>query len=63
MERKEGTKAKAEMTFTGKSGTVISAGNVFLTEDGCEYIRTSPVKISMSDNRQGSTTASEAEEK
>lgn len=63
LERKEGTKAKAEMTFTGKSGTVISAGNVFLTEDGCEYILDSTVTIGVSGSGKGSITASEVGEK
>lgn len=35
--RKAGTKATADMTFTGTDGTIIPAGKVFLTTDGLQF--------------------------
>lgn len=35
--RKAGAKARAELSITGKAGTKIPAGTVFLTADGLEY--------------------------
>lgn len=35
--RKEGTKARAEITLTGTSGTMVPRGTAFLSEDGLEF--------------------------
>ncbi|MEA5085109.1 MAG: baseplate J/gp47 family protein [Lachnospiraceae bacterium] len=43
--RKEGTKARVLMQFTGTEGTAISAGNVVLDGDGYEYIVESTITV------------------
>ncbi|MBE6831070.1 MAG: baseplate J/gp47 family protein [Ruminococcaceae bacterium] len=43
--RKPGTKAHAELTFTGIDGTVIPAGTIFLTLDGFEFETAGAVTI------------------
>lgn len=44
--RKPGTYAEADITFTGKSGTVIPAETAFLTAGGREYRLLEPVTLS-----------------
>ena len=62
IERKKGTKAQATMKFTGKIGTVIEKNNIFLTEDGYEYILTESVNIGDNGTCEGKVTAAEAGE-
>lgn len=62
LKRKKGTKAKANMTFTGKASAVINAGNVFLTDDGYEYILENNVTIASNGKGEGVVVAMEAGE-
>lgn len=62
LERKSGTKAVAQITFTGENGTVIRAGSVFLAEDGYEYILDETVVIGESKSAKGNITAAETGE-
>ena len=43
--RREGTKARGSVTFTGTAGTVISAGTAFLTATGLEFTLLAGVTI------------------
>ena len=43
--RREGTKARCSVTLTGKAGTVVNAGTVFLTAEGLEFVLLSAVTI------------------
>ena len=43
--RKEGTRAFAVIRFTGRNGTIIPAGTVFLTPEGLEYTLVSSVTL------------------
>ncbi|MBC5736069.1 baseplate J/gp47 family protein [Lawsonibacter faecis] len=45
MTRKAGTRARAEITLTGRAGTALAAGTVFLTAGGLEFELTEAVAI------------------
>ncbi|MBS4960826.1 MAG: baseplate J/gp47 family protein [Clostridiales bacterium] len=61
--RKKGTKATAKMEFTGKAGTEIPAGSVFLTEDGLEYLLEKTVVLGETGSGEGKVTAAEEGER
>ncbi len=57
IERKPGGKAKGTITFTGKSGTTIPAGKIFLTEEGLRYQLTAAVTIGETGTASGTLEA------
>lgn len=58
LERKEGTRAQAEIRFTGRDGTVVPAGTVFLTPEGLRYTLDRAVVL---DGGQGTGTVTAAD--
>lgn len=58
--RREGTKARCSIVLTGKAGTVIPAGAVFLTASGLQFILVEPVSIPLSGSALGTLEAAEA---
>ena len=59
IKRKQGTKATADVLFTGKAGTIINAGSIFITSDGYEYILDEAVTIGEDGTGAGTVTAAE----
>lgn len=57
LERREGTKARCAVTFTGRAGTVIPAGTVFLTAAGLRFILLEPVAIPENGRASGTLEA------
>lgn len=57
--RKQGTKAKAVIHLTGRAQMTISAGTVFLTEDGLEFALDEDVTIGANGQGEGTVTAAE----
>lgn len=51
--RREGTKARCGIVLTGKAGTVVPAGTVFLTASGLRFVLLEPVAIPQSGARRG----------
>lgn len=62
IKRKQGTKATAKVVFTGKNGTIVNAGSIFVTEDGYEYILDTAVTIGEEGTAEGSVTAAKSGE-
>ena len=62
IKRKQGTKATAKVVFTGKNGTIVNAGSIFVTEDGYEYILDASVTIGEEGTAEGSVTAAKSGE-
>lgn len=60
--RKPGVKAAGTMTFTGRNGTVIPAGKVFLTLDGLGFTLDKQVIIPQEGTAQGTITAQDVGE-
>lgn len=57
--RREGTKARCSVTLTGKAGTVVNAGTVFLTAEGLEFVLLSAVTIGAAGTAVGELEAAE----
>ena len=57
--RREGTKARCSVTLTGKAGTVVNAGTVFLTAEGLEFVLLSAVTIGAAGTALGELEAAE----
>lgn len=60
--RKPGVKAAGTITFTGRNGTVIPAGKVFLTLDGLGFTLDKQVIIPQEGTAQGTITAQDVGE-
>lgn len=58
--RREGTKARCGVTLTGKAGTVLPAGTVFLTATGLQFILLYSVTIGSAGTAVGELEAAEA---
>lgn len=58
--RREGTRARCSVTFTGTAGTVINAGTAFLTSTGLEFDLVSTVTIGSGGTAVGELEAEEA---
>ncbi len=59
LERREGTKTRCAVTLTGKPGTTLSAGTVFLTATGLQFILQSSVTIGAAGTAVGELEAAE----
>lgn len=57
--RKPGAKASGEITLTGRAGTVVPAGKVFLTTDGLGFTLDREIVIPESGSASGTVTAQE----
>lgn len=57
--RREGTKARCGVTLTGKAGTVVPAGTVFLTATGLQFSLLSAVTIGSAGTAVGELEAAE----
>lgn len=55
--RKEGTRAAASIRLTGRGGSVIPAGTVFLTEPGLEFLLDEAVTLDETGTGEGTVTA------
>lgn len=55
--RREGTKARCGIVLTGKAGTVVPAGTVFLTASGLRFVLLEPVAIPQSGGAAGTLEA------
>ena len=55
--RREGTKARCNIVFTGKGGTAIPAGTVFLTAAGMQFFLLETVAIPLSGSAVGTLEA------
>ena len=60
LERRAGTKARCAVTLTGKAGTVVPAGTVFLTATGLQFLLLSAVTIGSAGTAVGELEAAQA---
>lgn len=59
LQRRAGTKARCSITFTGKEGTEIPAGTVFLTSAGLQFALLEPVVIPLGGSAAGTLEAAQ----
>ena len=57
--RRAGTKARCGVTFTGRAGTVVPAGSVFLTATGLQFVLLSAVTLGSAGTAVGELEAAE----
>lgn len=59
LERREGTKARCAVTFSGEPGTAVPAGTVFLTASGLRFVLLAEAVLSLSGSAIGTLEAAE----